>query len=170
MGVSRGPLGTHLQELGADFELWRVCARALGLVPAPLDALEELLDGARDDALLLHRHTQVKARAHRVRLPRARLEPHEKHTSLMSHTHTHTHTHNRRGFTWPLKLPSHTHTPLERSIQASNTHSCRIRHTHPLKMPSRNYQHKHQHQLGIKYNLEEKKHIHKNIKVKQNHI
>ena len=55
-------------------ELGRREAPLARLRPSPLDAVEELPHGPRDDAELVRRHLrQLEARAHRVRLAAARL-------------------------------------------------------------------------------------------------
>ena len=55
-------------------ELGRRVSPLSCLRPPPLDAVEELPHGPRDDAQLVRRHLrQLEARAHRVRLAAARL-------------------------------------------------------------------------------------------------
>lgn len=71
--VSPRPAVTHLQELGADFELGCCHALTLRCPLALLDTTEEVADGSRDDALLILRDVHVKAGAHGVCLPRTSL-------------------------------------------------------------------------------------------------
>lgn len=67
------PFCSDLQELGVDLELGRRAALLLRR-PAPLlDAPEEVVHGARDDAQFLISDVHVKARPHGVGLPGARL-------------------------------------------------------------------------------------------------
>lgn len=66
--------GTHLQELGADFKLGWLDAGLLGPHPPALDSLEQLVDGPRDDSLLVLAQTDVEARPHGEGLPRTRLK------------------------------------------------------------------------------------------------
>lgn len=68
----------YLQELGVDLELRYGPSLLLGGLPALLDALEEVVDGAGDDAQLLVWNVDVKARPHGVGLPRTRLQEEEK--------------------------------------------------------------------------------------------
>lgn len=72
-----GSWHSYLQELGVDLELGGGAALLLGGLPALLDALEEVVDGSRDDAQLLVQDVDVKARPHGVGLPRARLQEQE---------------------------------------------------------------------------------------------
>lgn len=67
--TEQGHSVTHLQELGADFELG--CRHTLTLCHplALLNAAEEVADGPWDDALLFLRDVHVEASAHGVRLP-----------------------------------------------------------------------------------------------------
>lgn len=71
---------SHLQKLGADFKLGRVCAPLLSLHSPSLNALEELTHGTWDDPLLVLAHSHIEARAHGVRLPRTSLT-----TSIIIH-------------------------------------------------------------------------------------
>lgn len=64
---------SHLQKLGADFKLGRLQAALLSLHSPPLNPLEELTHGSRDDPLFIHAHSHIEARAHGVRLPRPSL-------------------------------------------------------------------------------------------------
>ena len=70
------PLGvvTYLHELGVDLEVGRRLVLLEGGAAALLDAREEMVDGAGDDARLLLRHVQVEPRPHRVRLTRSSLQ------------------------------------------------------------------------------------------------
>lgn len=72
--ASPRPAVTHLQELGADFELGCCHALTLRRPLALLDAAEEVADGPRDDALLILRDVHVEASAHGVGLPRTSLQ------------------------------------------------------------------------------------------------
>lgn len=72
-----GSWHSYLQELGIDLELGGGAALILGGLPALLDALEEVVDGSRDDAQLLVQDVDVEARPHGVGLPRARLQEQE---------------------------------------------------------------------------------------------
>src|SRR4029434_11344254 len=104
---------SYLQELGVDLELrHRASLCDSGLLPL-LHALEEVGDCPWDDALLLVHDVDIEARAHGVRLPRARLCD-ETNTHTNTHTHTHTHTH----------IYTHTQTHI-------NTHTHTNTHTHP---------------------------------------
>lgn len=72
-----GSRGSYLQELGVDLELGGGAALLLGGLPSLLDALEQVVDGSRDDAQVLVGDVEVEARPHGVRLPRARLQEQE---------------------------------------------------------------------------------------------
>lgn len=67
----------YLQELGVDLELGGGAALLLGGLLALLDALEEVVDGPRDDTQVLVRDVDVEACPHGVGLPRARLQDRE---------------------------------------------------------------------------------------------
>ena len=51
----------------------RRCGCFYGVSPPPVDAVEEVADGPRDDPHLLFRHADVEPGAHRVRLSGPRL-------------------------------------------------------------------------------------------------
>lgn len=72
--VSPRHTATHLQELGADFELGHRHALTLRRPLALLDAAEEVADGSRDDALLILGDVHVEAGAHGVCLARTSLQ------------------------------------------------------------------------------------------------
>lgn len=59
----------HLEELGVNLKLRHRASLLLGGLSALLDALEEVVDGARDDTKLLINDVHVKARTHGVGLP-----------------------------------------------------------------------------------------------------
>lgn len=59
----------YLEELSVDLELGYGESLLLGGLSALLDALEEVVDGAGDDAQLLFDDVDVKARPHGVGLP-----------------------------------------------------------------------------------------------------
>lgn len=77
MKVKPPQLGVHLQKLGVDLKLGHGAALLLRRLPSLLDALEEVVDGAGDDAQLFIGDVDVEARAHGVGLPRARLDEQE---------------------------------------------------------------------------------------------
>lgn len=62
-------VNTHLKELSVDLELGYGAALLLSSLTTLLDALEEMVDGSRDDAQLLICDVNVKASPHRVGLP-----------------------------------------------------------------------------------------------------
>lgn len=76
----------YLKELGADFKLWWLAAGLLGTFLPVLDSLKELMNGPRDDSLLLLAKTQIEARSHGVGLPRTRLKPHFRNNSKLPFT------------------------------------------------------------------------------------
>ena len=59
----------YLEELCVDLELGDGAALLLRRLPPLLDASEEVVHGAGDDAQLLLRDVHVEARPHGVRLP-----------------------------------------------------------------------------------------------------
>ena len=63
----------ELHELRRDFELGLRLAAFSSLLLTPANAVEELPNGPRDDALLGRRLLQLESRAHRVRFAAARL-------------------------------------------------------------------------------------------------
>lgn len=66
-------MGAYLEELGVDLELRYGASLLLSSLSTLLYALEEVVDGAGDDAQLFVYDVDIKACAHRVRLPRTGL-------------------------------------------------------------------------------------------------
>lgn len=71
-------LGVYLKELGVNLKLRYGASLLLGGLAAFLNALEEVVDGARDDTQLLIWDVDVKACSHGVCLPWSRLDAGEK--------------------------------------------------------------------------------------------
>lgn len=68
----------YLEELGVDLKLGYRPSLLLSGLSALLDALEEVVDGSRNDTQLVVYDVDVKARPHGVGLPRTRLDGEEK--------------------------------------------------------------------------------------------
>lgn len=62
-------MGVHLEELGVDLKLRYGASLPLSSLSTLLDALEEMVDGAGDDAQLFICDVDIEARPHCVRLP-----------------------------------------------------------------------------------------------------